>query len=173
MSRRNLSATSPFQTTDLPLRKRPLDEEDPIIKRPRLKETTPTHCTPTHNHNNGTPSRRRRTPITQHTPSTLDEDLPLTPVQPPHRSVNDSFAKINSTTFKSPEQSCYQRQRVLYRAPAEPHMTVTGSNGTRVYLKMDQNQRSTSRQSFTSQLLTTPIAELRERVEEEVCGVGV
>ncbi len=125
---------------------------------------------------------RGHTPlITHHTPSTLKED-PLSVTlneTPPHRrplkdNTDNSYAKMASTSFQStpPTQCHYQRQQVLHRAPTGAYMTVTGSNGTRVYLRMDQGQRSISQRSFgaSSQLLTTPIAELRDRVEEEVGG---
>ena len=200
MSRRNLSMTSPFQSGDMS-RKRPMESAEQIqnsSKLPRLAESadTPPQDTPTQTDfktPSRTPSRKGLTtlpPKTHSTPSAMYEDTPSTP---PHTSFkrsqnaskdDNSYAKMATTAFQSTYQQTsevhtptqdktgnYRRLHVLSRAPAGPYMTVTGSNGTRVYLRMGKGQGSTLQKSFvTSQLLSAPIAELRERVEDEVSG---
>lgn len=66
--------------------------------------------------------------------------------------------------------SKFNRLYALSRAPPGPHMTVTNSNGTRVYLRMKSNQpRQQQKKKLFSQfhLLPVPISDLREAVEEE------
>ncbi len=62
---------------------------------------------------------------------------------------------------------------VLSRAPAQPHVSVTSSEGRRVYLRLrdgnrwEKSSHSDSR-AASRQLLSVPYAELKARVEEKV-----
>ncbi|XP_064406884.1 chromosome transmission fidelity protein 18 homolog isoform X2 [Halichondria panicea] len=187
MSRRNLSMTSPFQSGDMS-RKRPMDSEEPTQNSSKLPRLEDTADTPPQT-DIKTSSRKGLTtlpPSTHSTPSTLDEDTPSTPTHTSFKRSQEpkddkSYAKMATTTFQSAYQQQpevhtptqdktgkYRRLHVLSRAPAGPYMTVTGSNGTRVYLRMGKGQGSTLQKSFvTSQLLSAPVTELIERVEEE------
>ena len=70
---------------------------------------------------------------------------------------------------ESRSQSC----RVLKRAPLGSYITVTSSEGDRVYLRMkskvsESNQLGFSYTKSGLQLLKVPFSELKESVEEEV-----
>lgn len=152
-----------------------------------------------HSQSNGnfkTPSRRGLTSATHstHMDSTLTGSHSHT--HTPSDSTNyfkyrqdssnkdDSYAKMATTVSQSPYQtqteshtlsqsqssSKYRRLYALSRAPAGPYITVTGSDRTRVYLRLKRDQRSNRNDLFvSSQLLSVPITQLREQVEEEVC----
>ena len=64
--------------------------------------------------------------------------------------------------------SKFNRLYALSRAPSGPHVTVTDSNGTRVYLRMKSSQQPQKKNTSSRfQLLSVPISDLRETVEEE------
>ena len=90
----------------------------------------------------------------------------------PHTRTNDEHPSDISTASQG-QRSGKHRLYALSRAPPGRHVTVTSSDGARVYLRMDKGQRSDVGFSFNSQLLSAPIAELRAAVEEEVRGGGV
>ena len=67
----------------------------------------------------------------------------------------------------------YKRQRVLRREPAGAHMTITGSDGTRVYLRMNNESKKQDKYERPRryQLLSVPFYQLRHEVESKVCTV--
>ena len=67
----------------------------------------------------------------------------------------------------------YKRRRVLKRAPAGAHVTVTGSDGTRVYLRLSSDLKKQNKQERPKryQLLSVPFYQLRHEVESKVCSV--
>lgn len=74
-------------------------------------------------------------------------------------------AVVSSTVYH------YRRRRVLRREPAGAHMTVTGSDGTRVYLRLSDESKKQDKQGRPKryQLLSVPFYQLRHEVEAEVC----
>ena len=64
----------------------------------------------------------------------------------------------------------YKRRRVLKRAPAGDHVTVTGSDGTRVYLRLSNDFKKQNKQERPRryQLLSVPFYQLRHEVESKV-----
>lgn len=91
----------------------------------------------------------------------------------PHARDNDEHPS-NISTASQGQRSGKHRLYALSRAPPGGHVTVTSSDGSRVYLRMDKGQKSETEFSFlNSQLVSVPIAELRAAVEEEVRGGSV
>ena len=85
---------------------------------------------------------------------------------------NDIDSPIEGTIMPSTFYQ-YKRQRILRREPAGAHMTVTGSDGTRVYLRLcDESIKHNKKdQPKRYQLLSVPFYQLRHEVEAKVCVV--
>ena len=64
----------------------------------------------------------------------------------------------------------YKRRRVLKRAPAGDYVTVTGSDGTRVYLRLNKKFKNLDKQERPKKyrLLSVPFYQLRHEVESKV-----
>lgn len=83
-----------------------------------------------------------------------------------HKALSDPSCRHGSVSMDKLSRAC-----VLPRAPACPHLSVTGSEGRRVYLRiMDVESRERCKGLSHSglKLLTVPFAELKAGVEEEV-----
>ena len=86
---------------------------------------------------------------------------------------NDIDSSLEEDTVVPSTVYQYKRQRVLRRAPAGAHITVTGSDGTRVYLRLssEHKKHDTHQRSRKYQLLSIPFYQLRYEVESKVCTV--
>ena len=116
------------------------------------------------------------TPINQ-TQSQVVEDTgpvkkkPVFTSTPNDATYNDDMdSSIEADTFVPPTVYHYKRRRVLKRAPAGAHVTVTGSDGTRVYLRLSKESNKQDRQERPKryQLLSAPFYQLRHEVESKV-----
>ena len=84
-------------------------------------------------------------------------------------NVEDLHDVEQNLISESSSQSCH----VLKRAPLGSYITVTSSEGDRVYLRMkskgpESNQSGSLHTQSGLQLLKVPFSELKESVEEEV-----
>ena len=79
-------------------------------------------------------------------------------------------SSIKADTLVTATVYHYKRQRVLKRAPAGAHVTVTGSDGTRVYLRLSKEPNKQDKQERPKryQLLSVPFYQLRHEVESKV-----
>lgn len=86
---------------------------------------------------------------------------------------NSTSGAIEDARDVEQQESRSQSNHVLKRAPLGSYITITGSEGDRVYLRMKSNgSESNQSGSFHTQsglqLLKVPFSELKESVEEEV-----
>lgn len=86
---------------------------------------------------------------------------------------NDIDSSLEEDTVVPSTAYRYTRQRVLRRVPAGAHMTVTGSDGTRVYLRLNSEHKKcdTHQRPRKYQLLSVPFYQLRYEVESKVSTV--
>ena len=83
---------------------------------------------------------------------------------------NNIDSSLEEDTIVPSTRYQYTRQRVLRRVPAGAHMTVTGSDGTRVYLRLssEHKKHDTHQRPRKYQLLSVPFYQLRYEVESKV-----
>lgn len=83
---------------------------------------------------------------------------------------DDIDSSIEADTIVPSTVYHYKRRRVLKRAPAGDHVTVTGSDGTRVYLRLSDDIKKQNKQERPKryQLLSVPFYQLRHEVESKV-----
>ena len=83
---------------------------------------------------------------------------------------DDIDSSIEADTVVPSTVYHYKRRRVLKRAPAGDHVTVTGSDGTRVYLRLSNDLKKQNKQERPKryQLLSVPFYQLRHEVESKV-----
>ena len=118
------------------------------------------------------------TPINQ-SQSQIKEDAgsvkkkPFFTSTPNDATYNDIDSSVDADTVVTPTVYHYKRRRVLKRAPAGAHLTVTGSDGTRVYLRLSEEPNKQDKQERPKryQLLSVPFYQLRHEVESKVCCV--
>ena len=96
-----------------------------------------------------------------------DQFLTSTPNDLPGSSIVD-----DSGTFITPlTHHHYKRRRVLRREPVGAHVTVTSSDGSRVYLRVTEEsvlQDKINKRKKKYQLLSVPFYQLRHEVEAKV-----
>jgi len=95
-----------------------------------------------------------------------DQFLTSTPNDVAGASVVDDAA-----TYITPLTHHYKRRRVLRREPAGAHVTVSSSDGSRVYLRVTDEsvmQDKINKQKKKYQLLSVPFYQLRHEVEAKV-----
>lgn len=91
----------------------------------------------------------------------------------------DSFDDSSDVKHRSSlvSHSRLQSHRILKRAPLGAYVTVTSSEGDRVYLRLKSEEKAKKSQRGLShtpsglQLLTVPFSQLRDSVEEEVHSI--
>lgn len=88
-------------------------------------------------------------------------------------TYNNDIASADEDTVVPSTAYHYKRRRVLRRAPAGAHMTVTGTDGTRVYLRLSNEPKNQDKQERPKryQLLSIPFYQLKHEVESRVCVV--
>ena len=93
-----------------------------------------------------------------------------TPNNATHNDDIDSSIEADTGITVPPVAYHYKRRRVLRRAPAGDHVTVTGSDGTRVYLRMSKEPKKQDKQERPKryQLLSVPFYQLRHEIESKV-----
>jgi len=77
----------------------------------------------------------------------------------------------DAATYITPLTHHYKRRRVLRREPAGAHVTVTSSDGSRVYLRVTDEsvmQDKINKRKKKYQLLSVPFYQLRHEVEAKV-----
>lgn len=89
----------------------------------------------------------------------------------PNDVINSNDSSIEEDMVLPSTVHHYKRRRVLRRAPAGDHVTVTGSDGTRVYLRLKSESKKQDKQDRPKryQLLSVPFYQLRHEVESKVC----
>ena len=85
-------------------------------------------------------------------------------------STPNDVAGDDAATYITP-LTHYKRRRVLRREPAGAHVTVTSSDGSRVYLRVTDEsvmQEKINKRKKKYQLLSVPFYQLRHEVEAKV-----